>query len=46
MNINPLRNKFASLSTMIKDCVDLLLISETKSDSSFPTGQFQIDGIP
>ena len=44
MNINSLRNKFASLSTMIKDYVDLLLISETKIDSSFPTAQFHIDG--
>ena len=44
LNINSLRNKFASLSTMIKDCVDLLLISETKIDSSFPTTQFHIDG--
>ena len=44
LNINSLRNKFASLSTMIKDYVDLLLISETKIDSSFPTAQFQIEG--
>ena len=43
-NINSLRNKFASLATMIKDYVDLLLISETKIDSSFPTVQFHIDG--
>ena len=43
-NINSLRNKFASLATMIKDYVDLLLISETKIDSSFPTAQFHIDG--
>ena len=33
LNINSLRNKFASFSTMIKDYVDLLLISETKIDS-------------
>ena len=29
---------------MIKDKVDLLLLSETKIDSSFPTAQFHIDG--
>ena len=29
---------------MIKDNVDILLISETKTDSSFPTAQFHIDG--
>ena len=33
LNINSLRNKFASFSTKIKDYVDLLLISETKIDS-------------
>ena len=44
LNIDSLRNKFALLSTMIKDYVDLLLISETKIDSSFPTAQFHIDG--
>ena len=43
LNINYLRNKFTSLSTMIKDYVYLLLISETKTDSSFPTAQFHID---
>ena len=44
LNISFLRNKFASLSTMIKDHVDLLLLSETNIDSSFPTAQFYIDG--
>ena len=44
LNINSLRNKFAWLSTMIKDYVDLLLISETKISPSFPTAQFHIDG--
>ena len=29
---------------MIKDYIDLLLISETKIDSSFPTALFHIDG--
>ena len=29
---------------MIKNYVDLLLISETKIDSSLPTDQFHIDG--
>ena len=44
LNINSLRIKFTSLSTMIKDYVDLLLKSKTKIDSSFPTAQFYIDG--
>ena len=29
---------------MIKDNTDILLISETKVDYSFPTAQFHIDG--
>ena len=44
LNINSLRKKFTSLSTMIKDNVDILLISEAKIDSSLPTAQFNIDG--
>ena len=40
LNINSLRNKFDSFSQMVKDNVDILLISETKIDSSFPTAQF------
>ena len=44
LNINSLRNKFTSLSTMIKYNIYILLISETKTDSSLPTAQFHIDG--
>ena len=44
LNINSLRNKLASPSTMIKDFVDVLLLSETKIDSSFRTAQFHVDG--
>ena len=44
LNINSIRNKFTSLSNMIKDNIDILLISETKINSSFPTVQFHIDG--
>ena len=43
LNINSLRKEFASLPTMIKDYSDLLLISESKIDSSFPIAQFHID---
>ena len=44
LNINSLKNKSTSPSIMIKDNVDILLTSETKIDSSFPTAQFHIDG--
>jgi exonuclease III len=44
ININSLRNKFDSLKTIIKDNVDILVISETKLDESFPISQFTIIG--
>ena len=42
LNINSLRNKFESLQEQINWNVDILLISETKLDNSFPNGQFLI----
>ena len=44
LNINSVRNKFDFLNEMVRDNVDILLITETKIDSSFPIAQFQIDG--
>ena len=44
LNINSLRKKFDSLVRMLHNSLDILLISETKIDSSFPTAQFQIEG--
>ena len=44
-NINSLRNKFEMLKATITDKTDILLISETKLDSSFPVNQFLIDGF-
>ena len=40
ININSLRNKFELLTEMVRDKVDLLMISETKLDSSFPNAHF------
>ena len=37
VNINVLRDKFALLPSMISDNVYILLVSETKTDSSFLT---------
>ena len=45
LNINSLRNKFEFLIDQIKGNVDLLTVSETKFDESFPQGQFQINGF-
>ena len=44
ININSIRNKFENLVQQITNNVDILLISETKLDSSFPEGQFLIPG--
>ena len=44
LNINFLDLKFEPLKDMIKENVDILLISETKLNDTFPDGQFTIDG--
>ena len=44
LNINYIRNKFDQLKTIIKDNVDILILTETKIDASFPEAQFNIDG--
>ena len=45
LNINSIRNKFDSLADIIKDNIDILMISETKVDNSVPDGQFFLDGF-
>ena len=45
LNINSLRNKFDLLANIVKDKIDILMISETKLDSSFPKGQFHLHGF-
>ena len=45
LNINSLRNKFEILVDQIKGKVDLLMVSETQLDESFPQGQFKISGF-
>ena len=42
MSINSIRYKFEFLAKDITNNVDLLLISETKIDNSFPKGEFLI----
>ena len=44
LNINSLRNKFESLKCIIKDKLDILILSETKLDDTFPKNQFLLDG--
>ena len=45
LNINSIRNKFDAFSLIVKNNVDILMISETKLDDSFPTGQFLLYGF-
>ena len=45
LNINSLRNKFELLIFQIKDNIDILMLSETKLDESFPNSQFLINGF-
>ena len=45
LNINSIRNKFEMLLDQIKGNIDVMLVSETKIDDSFPTGNILIDGF-
>ena len=40
LKINSIRQKFVPLTEIIGDNIDILLISETKINSTFPVGQF------
>ena len=44
LNVNSIRNKFELLSSLIGGKIDILMISETKFDVTFPTNQFFIQG--
>ena len=45
MNINSIRNKFELFSDQVRGNVDVLMVSETKTDFSFLTGKFLIHGF-
>ena len=44
LNMNSISNKFDQLKLFVQDKVDILVITETKLDSTFPTSQFLIEG--
>ena len=44
LNVNSLRNRFEMQEELIKDKTEIFLISETKLDSSFRSGQFATKG--
>ena len=44
LNVNSLRNKLEFLKEQIQDDIDVLMISETKIDASFPMGELLLKG--
>ena len=40
LNINSVRNKFESLVRFVGNNLDILMVSETKIDDTFPESQF------
>ena len=46
ININSLRNKFEEVTNLLSGKLDIMGISETKLDDSFPTNQFIINDFP
>ena len=45
LNINLIRNKFEALKSIITGNLDILVITESKLDNSFPVSQFCIEGF-
>ena len=45
LKINSIRNKLEMLSGLLSGKIDILVISETKIDNTFPTPQFAIPGF-
>ena len=44
LNINSLSSKFDDLKVLISGTFDILIITETKLDDTYPISQFHIDG--
>ena len=45
LNINSIRNKLETLHDIVKNKIDILLLSETKIGSIFPETQFLLNGF-
>ena len=43
LNINSIVGKFDHLKVLIENNIDILVLTETKTDASFPNAQFRID---
>ena len=44
LNINSVRSNFDLLADILKNNIDILIISEAKIDQFFPEGKFQLYG--
>ena len=45
INTNFIRNKFDMLASQVKGNGDMIMISETKLDDTFPVDQFVLEGF-
>ena len=45
LNVASLPNKIDELRFVVEDKLDILMLTETKLDETFPTTQFKIDGF-
>ena len=45
LNINSLSNKFEQLKDIVMQHIDILVLTETKIDDTFPTAQFLVNGL-
>ena len=46
LNINSLSSKYDDKKMLMTGMFDILVITETKLDNTFPVSQFHIDGFP
>ena len=45
ININLLESKFEALESLIKDTLDVLVVTETKIDESYPLPSLSLKGL-
>ena len=45
ININFLESKFEALKSLIKDTLDIFVVTETKIDEAYPTSQLKFEGF-
>ena len=45
LNINSLPNKFEQLKDIVMQYIDILVLTETNLDDTFPTAQFLVNGF-